>query len=163
ANPIPGIRSPLCAEDRPGGPVGGRDPGRDPNLSPASAALRPSSSARERIPVSPRLPSPAIPGTSGLPPRAAPKIVIFCPNLIGDTVMATPTLRALRRGFAGSFIAGVIKPHVSPTLDGSGWLDERIPFDPRAGREGLGARALLRRLRSGRFDLAIVLPNSFRT
>ena len=26
-------------------------------------------------------------------------IVVFCPNLIGDTVMATPTLRALRLGF----------------------------------------------------------------
>ena len=25
-------------------------------------------------------------------------IVVFCPNLIGDTVMATPTLRALRAG-----------------------------------------------------------------
>ena len=26
------------------------------------------------------------------------KVVVFCPNLIGDTVMATPVLRALRRG-----------------------------------------------------------------
>ena len=45
-------------------------------------------------------------------------IVVFCPNLIGDTVMATPTLRALRLGFPGARILGVIKPHVSPTIDG---------------------------------------------
>ena len=36
------------------------------------------------------------------------KIVVFCPNLIGDTVMATPALRALRRGFPDAVIAGVI-------------------------------------------------------
>ncbi len=29
--------------------------------------------------------------------RPAMKIAVFCPNLIGDTVMATPTFRALRR------------------------------------------------------------------
>jgi heptosyltransferase-2 len=58
-------------------------------------------------------------------------IVVFCPNLIGDTVMATPTLRALRLGFPSARILGVIKPHVSPTLDGVPWLDDRILFDPR--------------------------------
>ena len=34
------------------------------------------------------------------------KIAIFCPNLIGDTVMATPTFRALRRGFPGAIAVG---------------------------------------------------------
>ena len=33
----------------------------------------------------------------GPPPM---KIAVFCPNLIGDTVMATPTFRALRAGFS---------------------------------------------------------------
>ena len=27
------------------------------------------------------------------------KIAVFCPNLIGDTVMATPAFRAFRAGF----------------------------------------------------------------
>ena len=27
------------------------------------------------------------------------RIAVFCPNLIGDTVMATPTIRAIRQGF----------------------------------------------------------------
>ena len=46
------------------------------------------------------------------------KIAVFCPNLIGDTVMATPAFRALRRGFPDATIAGVIKPRVAPTLEG---------------------------------------------
>ena len=32
------------------------------------------------------------------------KVIVFCPNLIGDTVMATPAFRALRRGLAGATV-----------------------------------------------------------
>ena len=47
------------------------------------------------------------------------KVVVFCPNMIGDTVMATPAFRALRRGLAGATILAVVKPQVAPTLDGA--------------------------------------------
>ncbi len=90
-------------------------------------------------------------------------IVVFCPNLIGDTVMATPTLRALRLGFPDSRLLGVIKPHVAPTLDGAPWLDDRILFDPRARDPVHGMRAVLKRLRGERPELAVLLPNSFRS
>ncbi len=90
-------------------------------------------------------------------------IVVFCPNLIGDTVMATPTLRALRLGFPGARILGVLKPHVSPTLDGVPWLDDRILFDPRARDPGHRMRAVLTRLRDERPEVAVLLPNSFRS
>ena len=49
------------------------------------------------------------------------RIVVFLPNLIGDTVMATPTLRALRLAYPEATIDAVIKPHVSPVLDGTTW------------------------------------------
>src|SRR4051812_24689744 len=91
------------------------------------------------------------------------RIAVFCPNLIGDTVMATPALRALRRGFAGARITGILKPGVASTLDGGPWLDERIHYDPRSRAPEHRTRTLLRRLRSGRFDLAVLLPNSFRS
>lgn len=92
------------------------------------------------------------------------KIAVFCPNLIGDTVMATPTFRALRHGFPGAFIAAVIRPRVAPTLDGADWFDETILFDHRA-REEPSERtlAVIKRLRQSRFDLAVLLPNSFRS
>jgi len=90
-------------------------------------------------------------------------IVVFCPNLVGDTVMATPTLRALRLGFPDARILGVIKPHVAPTLDGNPWLDERILFNPRSTDPGHRTPALIRRLRAERPDLAVLLPNSFRS
>ena len=60
------------------------------------------------------------------------RIAVFCPNLIGDTVMATPTFRALRRGFPGATLTAVIKPQVAPTLDGTAWFDDWIFFDHRS-------------------------------
>jgi heptosyltransferase-2 len=91
------------------------------------------------------------------------RIVVFCPNLIGDTVMATPALRALRTCFANAVIHGVIKPHVSPTLDGAPWLDDRILFDPRSKERRFRAAAVLRRLKHEKYDIAVLLPNSFRS
>src|SRR5205823_5940221 len=91
------------------------------------------------------------------------RIVVFCPNLIGDTVMATPTFRAIRRGFPAARLTGAIKPNVAPTLDGSFWFDEVIPFDPHSRRGEQRSLAVLRRLRRERFDLAVVLPNSLRS
>ena len=93
----------------------------------------------------------------------AVKVVVFCPNPIGDTVMATPCLRALRRSLPGATILGVIKPSAAPTLDGNPWLDELIRFDPRSDDRAHHARAVVRRLRSERPDLALLLPNSFRS
>ena len=41
------------------------------------------------------------------------KVAIFLPNWIGDAVMATPALRALRRGFPDAHLVGVMKPRAS--------------------------------------------------
>lgn len=91
------------------------------------------------------------------------RIAVFCPNMIGDTVMATPTLRALRRRFPHAHLAGVIKPSVAPTLAGSPWLDEEIHFDPRSKKPEHRTRAVIGLLRAGRFDLGVLLPNSHRS
>jgi heptosyltransferase-2 len=91
------------------------------------------------------------------------KIAVFCPNLIGDTVMATPAIRAIRQGFPSARIAAVIKPHVAPTLDGTAWFDELIGFDPRSVVRHQRTVAVVRRLRRGGFDLAVLFPNSVRS
>jgi heptosyltransferase II len=91
------------------------------------------------------------------------KVVVFCPNLIGDTVMATPAIRAIRHGLPDATILGVIKPHVAPTLDGAPWFDELIQFDPKARDPRARTWPVLRRLRGERADLAVLFPNSFRT
>jgi heptosyltransferase-2 len=77
--------------------------------------------------------------------------------------MATPTFRAIRRGFPDATLTAVIKPHVAPTLDGTGWFDERILFDHRSRSRDHRTIRTLGHLRRSRFDLAVLLPNSFRS
>lgn len=91
------------------------------------------------------------------------RILVFCPNLIGDAVMATPLLRAVRNHFERATIDGVMKPAIAAALEGGPWLDRVIRFDPRSSDRRLHSLPLLRRLRSERYDLAILLPNSFRS
>ncbi len=90
------------------------------------------------------------------------RIVVFCPNLIGDTVMATPTLRTLRQSFPAAALDIVIREHVAPTLDGNPWVDHVLLYNPRAADRAKRLWGVVRRLRSASYDLAVLLPNSFR-
>jgi heptosyltransferase-2 len=92
------------------------------------------------------------------------KIAIFLPNWLGDLVMATPTLRAVRRRFgAQARIVGILRPYLADVLAGTDWLDEQWFFDPRAKDRTLRSWAVGRRMRKERFDMAVLLTNSLRT
>ena len=55
------------------------------------------------------------------------KLAIVLPSWIGDVVMATPTLRALRNHFdSGTTITGIMRPYVAKVLAGTPWLDRTI-------------------------------------
>ncbi len=90
-------------------------------------------------------------------------IIVFCPNLVGDTVMATPAIRALRQANPMARLVGVVKPPIAGTLDGNPWLDKFIRFDPKASDRRFRTFAALQHLRNERADLAVLLPNSFRS
>src|SRR5579872_5327057 len=81
-------------------------------------------------------------------------IAVVLPGWIGDAVMATPTLRALRSHYAGAHITGVAKPYVAGLLAGGDWFDELLLMR--------GVWTTAQALRQRRIDLAVLLPNSFR-
>jgi heptosyltransferase-2 len=90
------------------------------------------------------------------------KIAIFLPNWVGDAVMATPAVRALRARYPEAHVIGVLRPYVAGALEGSPWFDSLIVLDTN----GPWARrwpAVAWRLRRERPDLAVLFPNSFRT
>lgn len=87
-------------------------------------------------------------------------VAVFVPNWIGDAVMATPALRALRRHFPGARIVGLARPYVAAVFEGGDWFDERLPAHDDSWTHGVVATAML--LRKRRIDLAVLLPNSFR-
>ncbi len=79
-------------------------------------------------------------------------LALFLPNWIGDVVMATPAIRAVREHFPAARLLAVCKPYVADTLAGAPWFDDVIP-------SGLNAAS---RLRKERADVAVLFPNSFR-
>jgi heptosyltransferase-2 len=93
------------------------------------------------------------------------KILIVQPSWVGDAVMATPMLRAVRRRFPEAHIAYLLRRYVKPIYTGMPWVDQLITY--RAGKTtkkaGKGMFALAGRLRAARFDTAILLSNSFKT
>ncbi len=79
-------------------------------------------------------------------------IALFLPNWVGDVVMATPAIRAVREHFPAAPLLAVCKPYVADTLGGAPWFDAMIPSGLRAAS----------RLRNERADVAVLFPNSFR-
>ncbi len=89
-------------------------------------------------------------------------IAIFLPNWIGDVVMATPAIRALRYHFAGARVVAICRPYVTGVLEGSPWFDASIFLD-RNGSWAQRWPAVAWKLRQEKIDLAALFPNSFRS
>jgi heptosyltransferase-2 len=97
---------------------------------------------------------------------APAKILVVQPSWVGDAVMATPTLRAVRELYPDAQISYLMKRYVKPLYAGMPWADRLITY--RTGRTKAKAGKgqffdLAARLRSARFDLAVLLPNSFQS
>ena len=91
------------------------------------------------------------------------RIIVFLPNWVGDAVMATPALRAIRQRFPSARITFFGKPASVAVLDGSDLCDETALDRLDGSSKRQGAPATGRRLRRGRYELAVLLPNSFRS
>jgi len=83
-------------------------------------------------------------------------IAVFVPNWIGDVVMATPAIRALRRHLPEAYLIAVGRPYVADVLAGAPWIDEFLPCDKKSWTAS-------RTLRQRNVQLAILFPNSFRS
>src|SRR4051812_34232032 len=88
-------------------------------------------------------------------------LAVFLPNWIGDAVMATPALRALRDAFPDGRLVAVLKPYVAGVLEGGDWFAQVLPA-PDGSWAG-GSLATAARLRSMKIDTAVLFTNSFRT
>lgn len=89
------------------------------------------------------------------------KLAVFLPNWVGDVVMATPALRALRDHFADATIYGIMRPYVADVVAGTDLLDEVI-LDQKTGWSR-GVLPLARSLRKLSIDQAVLFTNSYRT
>ena len=92
------------------------------------------------------------------------RLLVVVPNWVGDVVLATPVLAALRQHFRAARITFLMRRYVAEIVDGGGWHDAAAfwPDGRGLGRE-LRTLRLALRLRGERFDLAILLTNSLRS
>ena len=87
------------------------------------------------------------------------KILIRGPNWVGDAVLAIPAMKALRKRFSDAEITLLVRPWVAGLFTSAPFVD-RVWSEPKPSRLGDWTR-IARAIRSGRFDLALLLPNSF--
>ncbi len=88
-------------------------------------------------------------------------IAVFLPNWVGDAVMATPALRALRTHFDHARMIGVMKPYVADVFEGGDWFDDIILAN--GGPWSQGILAVAARLRRCEIETAVLLANTFRS
>ncbi|MFO7740117.1 MAG: lipopolysaccharide heptosyltransferase II [Desulfatiglandaceae bacterium] len=87
-------------------------------------------------------------------------ILVRCPNWVGDVVMATPMFECLRRNYRQTKIVGLIRNYALGVIEEGPWFDRIIGCDDKTLS---GFWALVRSIRNVGAEMAIVLPNSFRS
>jgi heptosyltransferase-2 len=96
--------------------------------------------------------------------RAGPVVLVVQTSFLGDVVLTTPLLAALRETLRPRRLAALVRPEAVPLLTGHPDVDE-VLVDDKRGRDR-GASGLLRvasRLRGAGFDLAVSPHRSLRT
>jgi heptosyltransferase-2 len=94
--------------------------------------------------------------------KDARRILVRAVNWVGDAVMTTPAIGAIRESFPQAEISLLANPLVSQLFSSHPWVDRVITFDRGGAHKGMTGRfRLASQLRKQVFDAAIILPNSF--
>ena len=85
-------------------------------------------------------------------------ILVINTTAIGDTLLSTPALRAIRKGFPSVYVAVLVSKPAKEILLENKYINELIDYQPRINLPYLiKLPTLLKRLKSKRFDLVIAL------
>jgi heptosyltransferase-2 len=91
-------------------------------------------------------------------------IVVRMPNWLGDLVMATPVLRDLRRRYPHAHITAMCQGGIGSLLENSPYINEVMIYEKPTSlwRRAFGSAGVTD-LKHGRYDLGVLLTNSFST
>ena len=89
------------------------------------------------------------------------RLVVIAPNWLGDAVMALPLLADLHRAWPGTLMTVAARAGVAPLFAMVAGVTDIVRLEG-SGRQALSTwRQNAHLLESGRFDAALLLPNSF--
>jgi heptosyltransferase-2 len=90
------------------------------------------------------------------------RILVVNVNWLGDVVLSTPALRALRKSDPGARLTCMVVPRCREVLEGNPGVDEIIIYDEDGIHGGFwGKPRLVRKLRAGGFDEVYFFHRSF--
>jgi len=93
-----------------------------------------------------------------------PRVLVWKLSALGDVILSTPSLRAIRRQFPQGRLTLAVGRAAYEVVARCPYLDDALIYDASGKDRGLrGAWRFLRRLRQGRFDCSIDLQNSRKT
>ncbi len=86
------------------------------------------------------------------------RILIARTDRVGDVLLSTPVIKALRDEFPCAYIAMIVSPYAKEIVEGNPYLDEVIIYD-KDGKHKSWRRTVkfASRLKKKRFDLAVIL------
>jgi lipopolysaccharide heptosyltransferase II len=96
-------------------------------------------------------------------PQEVHRILIRANNWIGDVVMISPAVRAIREHFQRARVAILAKRWVLDALGGNPYYDDLVEYDHTRRHAGLSGRLQLAAelRRAGRIDVAILFQKAF--
>ena len=90
------------------------------------------------------------------------RIGIFCPNWVGDSVMAIPFINSLRHLYPKAIILAICKSHVGPVFQNHPSLNGIIQFEKKDLSGIKTTSDSGRNLKANDFDLFYLLSDSYR-
>lgn len=88
------------------------------------------------------------------------RILIRGVNWIGDAVMSTPAVKAVRKAFPDSKISLLVKPSIAPIFEMNPNINEIILYEDKF-KGFMGKLRLSKKLKKRQFSKAILLQNAF--
>ena len=90
------------------------------------------------------------------------RILVRAANWVGDAIMTTPVIRAVRKNYPKAYITVLAKPWVVPVYENNPHVDEVMVYENNGRHKmGLGTLRLAGDIRQGGFDIAILMQNAF--
>lgn len=89
------------------------------------------------------------------------KILMVRLDKIGDVLLSTPAIKAVRDAYPDSHIAFMVQPYAKDIVEGNPYLNEVICYNKKEGL--FGNLGFIMKLRRKSFDLAIILHPTVRT
>lgn len=97
------------------------------------------------------------------PLNESKRILVIQTAFIGDVVLTTPMLYAIKQSFPNCYLAVLVRPEAKQILEPLSFVDEVLVIDKRKKERGLGMFFVIRIIQKKNFDILMAPHRSTRT